>query len=89
MLSTQYAQEVFEARKRAHKIFDQLWKTRYQRIMAYNWLSKNMGLDRDDCHIADFNLEQCEKVIRLVTELRPQIPDKKPLENRFERRKVE
>ena len=66
---------VREARQRAHKTFDKLWKPRNRhhrkhngplfgsRGAAYAWLANMMGVDRDHAHIKQFSADQCEKVI--------------------------
>lgn len=59
--------EVRKARYLAHKQFDKL-HSKYKlmsRTEAYRWLAAMMGLDRKDCHISHFNLEQCELAEKL------------------------
>ena len=52
-------------RQRTHDAFDGLWKSGLMdRDMAYNWLSRKMGLHPDKCHIAMFNEQQCDEVIK-------------------------
>lgn len=41
----------------------------YGRGEAYRRLAKAMQLEREDCHIAMFNLEQCKTVIQLCNSL--------------------
>jgi hypothetical protein len=54
-------------RSRAHAAFDPLWKSaRISRSDAYELLATGMGLDKKDCHIGSFTVEQCMKVIRCV-----------------------
>lgn len=51
-------------RGRAHGWFDKIWQEGYmKRDRAYQWLAKAMGVDKDDCHIAMFNDDQCRQVI--------------------------
>lgn len=51
-------------RGRAHSWFDKLWQEGYmKRNRAYKWLAKAMNIDKDDCHIAQFNENQCWQVI--------------------------
>ncbi len=59
--------ELRAARIMAHSSFDPLWRNGEfkSRREAYKWLGEKMGLDRDDCHIGNFNLEQCLEVERL------------------------
>ena len=63
-----------EARKKAHSYFDPLWRCRMQRDSltiakarkpAYEWLASEMGLSIDDCHIGEFNIDQCNEVMRI------------------------
>jgi hypothetical protein len=56
------------ARIAAHKVFDQIWKDRLvkHRGAAYNWMRQVMGLTRDEAHIGMFDIERCEKLVRLV-----------------------
>tara|TARA_Y100000310_G_C20547820_1_gene746498 strand:- start:421 stop:813 length:393 start_codon:yes stop_codon:yes gene_type:complete len=61
-----------QARMRAHKAFDALWKREeggtMRRKDAYAWLQKAMGLSADETHIGRFNEEQCAQVCTLVKE---------------------
>lgn len=65
--------ELREARKKAHVFFDGLWgkkvaKTgctpRDARTAAYRWLSKQMNLGTDACHIGMFDAAQCAAVVK-------------------------
>ena len=62
-------------RKEAHRTFDAIWteavcrKTKeISRTEAYAWLAGQMGLPVHRTHIAYFNVEQCDRVIRLCEE---------------------
>ena len=58
-----------KARNRAHNYFDKLWKepTRImKRNDAYSWLSKQLGIKKQETHIAWFEIEQCDKTVELV-----------------------
>lgn len=56
--------ELRYARQQAHGAFDGLWKSGLMsRESAYKWLSNKMNTTRDECHIGQFNLEQCRAVI--------------------------
>lgn len=52
------------ARQLAHTRFDALWK--FGRIphrgTAYSMLAEHMGMTKEECHIGNFNQEQCKKV---------------------------
>jgi len=63
-----------EARKEAHKYFDNLWQQRVAsqevsekeaRDAAYSWLSKKMLKPREQAHIGMLNKSECKKVVDL------------------------
>jgi predicted RNA-binding Zn-ribbon protein involved in translation (DUF1610 family) len=73
--------ELREAKKQAHYYFDQIAKTGLinkiwkqfipntgNRNKAYLWLSKQMNIERELCHIGMFNVEQCQKVIEICSQ---------------------
>lgn len=43
------------------------------RTRAYRWLENQMGLTREDCHIGDFGIEQCDKVVRICRGVGPEV----------------
>ncbi|ECC0132114.1 hypothetical protein FL828_20415 [Salmonella enterica subsp. enterica] len=52
------------AKSGAHAAFDPIWKSgRLTRQQAYAWLSREMSLSREECHIGMFDLEQCQRVV--------------------------
>lgn len=59
-----------EARARAHEAFDRIWRAQHTRLMsrdeAYGWMARELGLSRDECHIARFDEETCARLIRAV-----------------------
>lgn len=66
--------ELRAARKKAHSYFDPLWRykmkresltTSQARRNAYVWLATQMGVEFNDCHIGEFNIEQCAHVVRI------------------------
>ena len=60
-----------EWRIAAHDAFDWLWKSKMMsRDAAYRLLSQRMGLPPEQAHIAQFNEEQCRKVLAVVAPLR-------------------
>ncbi len=69
--------ETRKARIYAHRIFDRLWKTapgekaRMTRSQAYSWMRKTMKLGEDEAHIGKFSIEQCQKLVALVTKKFP------------------
>lgn len=66
-------EELREAKQLAHLFFDQIWerlidrgssKTQ-SRGKAYKWLSMKLGLPQEHTHIGMFDIDYCDKVIRL------------------------
>lgn len=58
--------KVKKLRFEAHNHFDVLWKEGYMsRKDAYIWLSKKLGIPLKNCHIKNFNIDMCYKVIRI------------------------
>lgn len=56
-------------RREAHTAFDAIWKSgEKSRSDAYEWLAVQMGLPKYRAHIAYFEIEQCEQVIRVCRE---------------------
>jgi hypothetical protein len=61
-----------ELKKKAHYYFDRLWlkqegNKRVNRRIAYKWLSNELLINEDNCHIKYFDKEMCSKVIRLCS----------------------
>ena len=56
-------------RQEAHRIFDAAWKMKnFTRSEAYEQLAECMDIPKHRTHIAFFNVEQCDKVIRICQE---------------------
>lgn len=56
--------EVHELRKRAHAVFDPIWKEgQMPRSEAYRQLSIETGIKRKKCHIAMMNVNDLKKTI--------------------------
>lgn len=58
------------ARIQAHAAFDQLWcgtPRMMKRQAAYRWMQQAMQLSESDAHMGSFTVEQCDRLIRLVT----------------------
>lgn len=59
------------AKKGAHRVFDKLWKNGpWKRKEAYAWLADQLGVKRKDCHIGEFDVDMCMKVIEICTRKR-------------------
>ncbi len=53
-----------KAKMNAHKAFDPLWKNGdMTRGDAYAWLSNELCISRDKCHIGMFDIDQCWSVV--------------------------
>ena len=66
--------ELRDARIKAHRAFDRLWKLKAEREnlkpcearqIGYRWLSFQMDLEVHDCHMAKMTLEQCLRVVEV------------------------
>lgn len=68
------------ARKRAHEVFDALWKNDgpMSRTEAYVWLANTLGVDPQKCHIAMFDEAQCSQTVQAVHTLFRTAPGHKP-----------
>jgi ssDNA-binding Zn-finger/Zn-ribbon topoisomerase 1 len=63
--------ELRAAKLAAHNAFDPTWRdlpgNRHQnRRQAYHDLAKLLGIPMSQCHIADFDVEQCRRVVQAV-----------------------
>lgn len=68
--------ELRAAKKAAHAAFDQLWKAKIRqtgcgrnraRTDGYNWLAKQLGINKESCHIGMMDIEDCRKVVNICT----------------------
>ena len=68
--------ETKQARIMAHDAFDMVWKDRqknlgYSRTAArgecYAWLAVELNIHRNDCHIARFDTDTCNRVVEICT----------------------
>ena len=67
--------ETKQARILAHRVFDPLWRTGgMARGDAYRWLSEAMGIAKGQCHIANFDKDQCLRVVEICRSIN-QEPD--------------
>jgi hypothetical protein len=54
------------ARIRAHRAFDRLWKSGLmKKWQAYKWLQAALGLNSGQAHIGQFSAYMCDRVIAL------------------------
>ena len=66
--------ELREARRLVHGVFDPMWKegvysVPYGRKSAYAELAKRLDISVDECHIAMFDVEMCQKALDAVREM--------------------
>ena len=56
-----------QARMAAHAAFDPIWQyARHgERKRAYTWLASQLGIALADCHIGEFDLDTCRRVISI------------------------
>ena len=59
-------EELREWKKKVHATFDRLWKEKFmKREMAYQWISKQLGIPRNITHIGMSDVEMCKKNVEL------------------------
>lgn len=59
-----------ELKIKTHEVFDPLWKKlldrcKHSRNLCYDWLSEEMDIEREYCHIGMFDEYQCKQVIEI------------------------
>ena len=57
--------ETNKARQRAHAAFDRVWQARWSRGRGYRWLRGQLGMTKKQCHIANFDVATCERVVAI------------------------
>jgi hypothetical protein len=87
-------------KKQAHYFFDKIARTSYinevweekldvnDRNKAYIWLSKQMGIERHQCHIGMFDVDECRKVIEICTPYLESIQVSHPIAKKMEAEKA-
>lgn len=56
-----------KAKSQAHAAFDPLWRDgEMDRNQAYAWLAGELGIEPEDCHIGEFDVDTCKRVVALV-----------------------
>ena len=57
-----------KGRSAAHAAFDPLWRTGgMNRREAYDWLSGKLGIHWRDCHTGQFDWQQCQRVLEVMS----------------------
>ena len=69
------SKELGQARVLAHKAFDPLWTSgkaqRFKkREQAYAWLARKLKIPEAQCHFGEFDMETCQKAIKVCYALR-------------------
>lgn len=60
--------ELRQAKSKAHLAFDPIWRDRLmRRKQAYKWLSNQLNIDFNDCHIGMFDVETCNRVVDICS----------------------
>ena len=61
------------ARRRAHKAFDAIFHTypEIHRTVCYHWMQLAMGLTIAEAHIAHFDVQKCDELIKLCKKFDP------------------
>lgn len=58
--------ELRRRKSMAHQKFDPLWRNGgMSRSKAYNWLSNQLRISPDKCHIGMFDIDMCDRVIEV------------------------
>lgn len=53
-------------RMETHQVFDNFWKERgMSRTQGYKWMAKKLRLSEELAHIGGFEMDRCQKLIRL------------------------
>lgn len=70
-LGTLAGPELRSARWRAHDAFDRLWKRErggtMTRAEAYAWLARELSVEVEACHVGQFDVARCERVVAVCT----------------------
>lgn len=55
-------------RMETHQVFDSFWKERgMSRTQGYKWMAKKLRLSEELAHIGGFEMDRCQKLIRLLS----------------------
>ncbi len=73
-LGTLANQELRLWRRKAHAAFDPLWKSgKMGRPAAYRKMRDLMSISADEAHISRFNVDQCQRLVLLLSESKPRM----------------
>ena len=62
--------ELRGAKMRAHAAFDPIWREgSMTRTEAYVWLSKELGIPGNECHIGMFDADRCKRVVEACRDM--------------------
>lgn len=66
--SAQPGSPLARARCQAHAAFDPKWQSgSMTRTEAYAWLAKELGISKKACHMLNFDMEMCLRVVSICT----------------------
>jgi hypothetical protein len=63
--------ELREAKIEAHRYFDNMWKRKtgiskgHARSRAYKWLTEQLNIAAEYCHVGMFDVAECKKVVEV------------------------
>ena len=79
--------EMREARKHAKAVFNPLWQSGdMTRSQAYEWLAEQMQIPKSQCHIAMFDVQQCNAAIQCILNIKEKTYTIQDLREKFSRR---
>jgi len=77
-----------EYKKKVHAAFDPLWESdKMKRAEAYEWLAKEMNIDKKECHVGMFDIERCQVALLTIMGLKQQ--EKQAKENKEEEKQIQ
>lgn len=63
--------ELRQAKSAAHGCFDWIWQGRYKtRSEAYSWLASELDIPVERCHIGEFDVPTCRRVVEACERFR-------------------
>jgi len=66
--------ELRAAKIEAHAAFDPLWREvdSRKRSEAHRWLADRLGIPWKECHVGEFDVETCKRVVKICNEAKEQ-----------------